>query len=65
MPKKQKVVASESDDIEMDDDYNSEEMDDSEDLAGGTEEIREVNKDHLLNYESDDSDEDYESDDLE
>ena len=64
MPKKPKVVASESDDAEMIEDYDSEEMDDSADLQNGGE-IREVNKDHLLNYESDDSDEDAEdSDDL-
>ena len=63
MPKKPKVVASESDDAEMNEDYDSEEMDGSENLQDG-DEIREVNKDHLLNYESDDSGEDDESDDL-
>ena len=55
MPKKPKVVASESDDAEMNAEYDSEEMDDSEDLQGEGA-IRQANAENLLNYESDDSD---------
>ena len=67
MPKKQsKVVASSSDEnenVEMDDEYDSE--DNSASLqSGNIAMMREVNKDNVLNYETD-SDDDFEGQDSE